>query len=124
VTTFVQRALRAQPLVIYGDGSATRDFIYVDDLCAGIAAALETPAAEGVIHLASERETAIGELARLVIDITGADVPVECLPRRRGEVERNFALARRAAQLFGFRAAVSLEHGLARTVDWFSDAGA
>jgi UDP-glucose 4-epimerase len=124
VTTFVKRALRAEPLVIYGDGSATRDFIYVDDLCAGIAAALASPAAEGVVHLASERETAIGDLARLVIDITGADVPVECVPRRRGEVERNFALARRAAELFGFRAAVSLEDGVARTVDWFADAGA
>ena len=121
VTTFVKRALRAEPLVIYGDGSATRDFIYVDDLCAGIAAALASPAAEGVIHLASERETAVSELARLVIDITGADVAVECVPRRRGEVERNFALARRAEQLFGFRAAVSLEQGLARTVEWFSD---
>ena len=66
VTSFVKRALRAEPLVIYGDGSATRDFIYVDDLCAGIAAALASPAAEGVVHLASERETAIGELARLV----------------------------------------------------------
>ena len=124
VTTFVKRALRAEPLVIYGDGSATRDFIYVDDLCAGIAAALASPAAEGVIHLASERETAIGELARMVIDITGADVPVECVPRRRGEVERNFALARRAAQLFGFHADVSLEDGLARTVEWFSRVGA
>jgi UDP-glucose 4-epimerase len=124
VTTFVKRALRGEPLVSYGDGSATRDFIYVDDLCAGIAATLASPAAEGVIHLASERETAIGELARLVLDITGADVPVECVPRRRGEVERNFALARRAAQLFGFRAAVSLEDGVARTVKWFSDAGA
>jgi UDP-glucose 4-epimerase len=124
VTSFVKRALRAEPLVIYGDGSATRDFIYVDDLCAGIAAALASPAAEGVIHLASERETAIGELAQLVIDITGANVPIECVPPRRGEVERNFALARRAAELFGFHAAVSLEDGVARTVEWFSGAGA
>ena len=124
VTTFVKSALRAEPLVIYGDGSATRDFIYVDDLCAGIAAALASPAAEGVIHLASERETAIGDLARLVIDVTGADVPVERLPARRGEVERNFALAARAAELFGFRAGVSLEDGVARTVEWFAAAGA
>ena len=121
VTSFVKHALRSEPLVIYGDGSATRDFIYVDDLCSGIAAALTSPAAEGVVHLASERETAIAELARLVIDITGADVPIERVPRRRGEVERNFALARRAADLFGFRAAVSLEDGLATTVEWFAE---
>ena len=89
VTTFVKSALRAEPLVIYGDGSATRDFIYVDDLCAGIAAALASPAAEGVIHLASERETAVSELARLVIDITGADVRgrVRAAAARRGGAE-------------------------------------
>jgi len=124
VTTFIRSALRAEPLLIYGDGSATRDFIYVDDLCAGIAATLASPAADGVIHLASERETAVSELARLVIDITGADVAVEHVPRRRGEVERNFALAQRASELLGFRAAVSLEQGLATTVEWFADAGA
>jgi UDP-glucose 4-epimerase len=124
VTKFVRSALRGDPLVVYGDGGATRDFIYVDDLCAGIAAAVASPAAAGVVHLASERETSIGELARLVIEITGADVPVECVPRRRGEVERNFARARRARELFGFRAAVSLEDGLARTVDWFAQTAA
>jgi UDP-glucose 4-epimerase len=120
VTSFVKRALAGEPLVIYGDGNATRDFIYVDDLCAGIAAALVSPAAGDVVHLASERETAIAELARLVLDVTGADVPVELVPRRRGEVERNFARARRAAELFGFEAAVSLEEGVARTVEWFA----
>ena len=51
-------------------------------------------------------------------------MPVERLPARRGEVERNFARAGRAAELFVFRAAVSLEDGVARTVDWFAAAGA
>ena len=90
VTSFVKRALRGEPLVIYGDGSATRDFIYVDDLCAGIAAALASPAAEGVVHLASERETAIGELARLVLDHHG---------RRRARRVRATAARRGRAEL-------------------------
>jgi UDP-glucose 4-epimerase len=119
VTRFIMRALRREPLQIYGDGGASRDFIFVDDICAGIRAALDTPEAAGVIHLASERETTITELARLVLETTRADVPIEHLPQRRGEVERNFARARRAEEILGFRAAVSLEDGLASTVAWF-----
>jgi UDP-glucose 4-epimerase len=119
VTRFIKRALRGEPLEIYGDGSATRDFIYVDDLCAGIRTALEADDVGGVIHLASERETTIAELAQLVLDAAGADVPIEHLPRRRGEVERNFAIARYAAEVLGFRAQVGLEEGLERTVAWF-----
>jgi UDP-glucose 4-epimerase len=124
VTTFIKRAMAGEPLTIYGDGNATRDFIYVDDLCAGIGAGLRTREAEGVIHLASERETTISELARLVLEATGTDVPIEHVDRRRGEVERNFAIARLAAEVLGFRAAVGLEDGLRATVEWFRQAAA
>jgi UDP-glucose 4-epimerase len=119
VTAFVKRALRGEPLVIYGDGTATRDFLYVEDLCAGIAGALTHEAPDDVLHLASERETTLSELADLIVAIAGVDVPIERMPWRRGEVERNFADARRASEVLGFRATVSLEDGLARTVDWF-----
>ncbi len=119
VTTFITRALWGESLQIYGDGRASRDFIFVDDICAGICAALDRPAATGVIHLASERETTIAGLARLVLETAEADAPIEFLPSRRGEVERNFALARRAEEILGFRAAMSLEEGIASTVAWF-----
>lgn len=119
VTRFIRGALAGTPLQIYGDGSATRDFIYVDDLCAGILAALDAPEAPTVLHLASERETSIAELAALVLAAAGADVPVEHVDRRAGEVERNFAIARRAREALGWHAEVSLEDGLARTVEWF-----
>ncbi len=123
ITAFIQRALRGEPLVIYGDGRATRDFIYVDDLCQGIVLGLEHPDARGVFHLASERETAIAELAGLVVEATGADVPVDHLPPRPGEVERNFASCELARRTLGFAPGVDLEDGLARTVAWFRDAG-
>ncbi len=123
ITAFIQQALRGEPLVIYGDGRATRDFIYVDDLCQGIVLGLEHPDARGVFHLASERETAIAELAGLVVEATGADVPVDHLPPRPGEVERNFASCELARRTLGFAPGVDLEDGLARTVAWFRDAG-
>lgn len=118
VTVFIQRALAGEPLPIYGDGSATRDLLHVDDLVAGILAGLASDAT-GVLHLASERETSVAELAALIVAAAGSTGGLEHHPARRGEVERNFALARRAAEVLGWRATVPLEDGLARTVEWF-----
>jgi UDP-glucose 4-epimerase len=120
VTNFITRALEGKPLVVYGDGTATRDFLYVDDLCEGICAAIETPLEDEVVHLASGRETSIGDLAELVLELTGAsDTPIEYRERRRGEVERTFSSAERAAGMFGFEPRWSLRDGLRETVRWF-----
>jgi UDP-glucose 4-epimerase len=121
VTTFVTRALRSEPLVIYGDGSATRDFLYVNDLCAGICAAVDAPLEDAVVHLASGEETSIGALAKLILELTGAgDLPIVYEERRRGEIERTFARPERAAELLGFAPAHSLRDGLRKTIDWFA----
>jgi UDP-glucose 4-epimerase len=119
LTAFIKHALRGEPIDIYGDGGATRDFLYVTDLCRGIATAHARRDVSGVVHLASERETTIADLARLVREATGADVPVEHHDRRRGEVERNFAMAKLAGELLDWRAEVALEDGIAETVAWF-----
>ena len=81
-------------------------------------AALDSPA-QVVLHLASERETTIEELARLVLDAAGAAAPIEHVAKRRGEVERNFAIAKLAGETLGWRAQMGLEDGLAATVEWF-----
>ena len=122
VTTFVKRALRREPLVIYGDGKATRDFLYVDDLCEGICAATEADLADTVVHLGSGVETSIGDLAELVLELVGVeDLPIRYEERRRGEVERTFAKAERAAKLLNFSPGHSLRDGLRKTVDWFRE---
>ena len=121
VTTFIKRALRREPLVIYGDGSATRDFLFVDDLCAGISAAIDAPLEDEVIHLASGKETSIEELARLVLELADArDTPILYEEPRRGEIERTFARPERAAELLGFTSTHTLRTGMEKTVDWFS----
>lgn len=122
VTTFIKRALRREPLVIYGDGAATRDFLHVGDLCDGICAAVDAELGDEVLHLASGVETSIGDLARLVLELVGAeDTPIRYEERRRGEVERTFSTAERAAALLGFEPAYPLRDGLRMTVDWFSE---
>jgi UDP-glucose 4-epimerase len=122
VTTFVKNALVGEPIVIYGDGSASRDFLYVDDLCAGIRAAVASDLVDEVIHVASERETTIRELAGLILRLAGReDLEIEYRPARRGEVGRNFATADRARRLLAFAPRETLETGLTKTIEWFSE---
>lgn len=120
VTKFIQNALRDQPLEIFGDGNASRDFLHVEDLCRGIIAAIDADLSDDVLHLASEQETTIDELAGLIRDLVGKpDLPVINHPRRAGEVERNFARADRAREVLGFAPAFDLRSGMADTLEWF-----
>ena len=119
VTRFIAGALRGEPLVIFGDGRASRDFFYVDDICAGILAALDRPESGGAVHLASGRETPIARAGAARAGRDGRRRRGRAPARRRGEVERNVASAGLAASALGWRPATGLEDGLAATVDWF-----
>ncbi|WP_147819506.1 NAD-dependent epimerase/dehydratase family protein [Salidesulfovibrio onnuriiensis] len=123
VTAFIKAVHAGEPITIYGDGSATRDFLYVDDLCAGITAMAETevePAS--VLHLASGRETSVLELAHLIAETGGSpNHEITLQPNRPGEVQRNFAAYDRAREMLGFEPAVSLEQGLEKTWAWYRE---
>ncbi len=121
ITQFMQRIPKGEPLVIFGDGKATRDFLHVDDLCRGITSALEATTEPGeVVHVASGVETSVSELAQSIIEVSGKHShPIIYDKKRVGEVERNFANYDRANQLFGFRPHISLKQGLLDLWDWF-----
>ena len=125
ITAFIKALMTGQPIKIYGDGEASRDFLYVDDLCAGIESALLTDLPAGaVFHIASGAETRIVDLARLIAHIGGQPGhPIEFRPKRAGEVERNFARYDAARATLGFEPQWSLERGLAATWDWFAAQG-
>lgn len=118
--TFVYRALKGWPLEIHGDGSSTRDFIYVDDIVDGLLRCAATPGVEGeVFNLASGVETTIAELARTIVDLTGEASVVELVPQR--DWDRSFARVgstRKARERLGFEARTPLDDGLKQTVDW------
>jgi UDP-glucose 4-epimerase len=126
VAAFCKQALAGEPLTIFGDGAQTRDFVFVDDLCGGIAAAVvqrrESPEAV-VVHLGSGRETTVREVAGKVADRFGG-VPVEHRPARAGDVQRSGADITAARQRFGFAPATTLDEGLDRTVAWFRESEA
>jgi len=122
VTAFSKALLAGEPIRIHGDGSASRDFLYVDDLCAGIAAALEAALPAGTaLHLARGEEVTIGGLAQLMCRVAGKpDHPIEHGSERPGEVYRNFATYARARKLLGFKPKTDLRNGLERTWTWFA----
>lgn len=121
ITNFSKALLLGEPIVIFGDGSATRDFIHVDDVCAGIWAALDKPIPGAmVLHLATGVETRIIDLARMMTEVAGnAHHPIRLEVKRDGELERNFASFDKAHQVLGFTPRVALRDGLTQTFEWF-----
>lgn len=120
VPNFIRRCLSNEPMVIYGDGTQTRDFIYVDDLCDCIHRATTTDGLAGdVFQVAMGVETAIADLAELVQKVTGAESEIQFEPRRAGEIHRSWADISKARRVLGFNPQVDLEQGIRQTVDWY-----
>lgn len=121
ITVFLRALHEGRPIQIYGDGKASRDFMYVDDICRGLELGLTSDLEPGTVaHLATGVETTVSELADACRQAVGLpDHPIEYLPPRPGEVERNFATYDYAKQEMGFEPSVSLAEGLARTYDWY-----
>jgi len=121
ITVFLRALHEGRPIQIFGDGKASRDFMYVDDICRGLELGLTSDLEPGTVaHLATGVETSVSELADACRQAVGLpDHPIEYLPPRPGEVERNFATYDYAKQAMGFEPTVALTDGLARTYDWY-----
>jgi UDP-glucuronate decarboxylase len=120
VSSFIVAALRGEPLTVFGDGSQTRSFCYVDDLVTGLIALMGSPpAVTGPVNLGNPGEFTMTELARQVLALTGAAGPVEHRPLPADDPVRRRPDISRARELLGWEPAVGLADGLARTVDYF-----
>lgn len=108
-------------LTIDGDGSQTRDFIFVDDLCRAILCALEHQVAGEVFQISAGRETSIAQLAAMVVEIADQEVTEKRGPERKGDVARNYARVNKARTLLGWEPDVALHAGLRETWRWMQD---
>ncbi len=118
VTNFITQALNGDPLTIYGDGSQTRSFCYVDDLIRGIMGMIDC-AESGPVNLGNPEEFTVAEFARLVLRVTGSDSPVEYLPLPVDDPTRRCPVIARASQVLGWQPQIRVEDGVRRTVEWF-----
>jgi dTDP-glucose 4,6-dehydratase len=120
VPNFIGQALRGEPLTVYGDGSQTRSFCYVDDLVEGIVRLLHSDEVEPV-NLGNPSEVSILEFAQIINRMTGnkAGIVRRPLPQDDPKVRRpDISKARR---VLGWEPRISLEEGLARTIAYFRD---
>jgi UDP-glucuronate decarboxylase len=120
VSNFVMSALRGEPLTIYGDGSQTRSFCYVDDLVDGLLQMMGTPhEVTGPVNLGNPGEFTIAELADLVIELTGTISAVERLPLPADDPVRRRPDITLAKKVLGWEPCMQLREGLLRTIDYF-----
>jgi UDP-glucose 4-epimerase len=118
VAIFSGRMLRGEPVTVNGDGTQTRDYVFVGDVARMSVLALERDA-PGPVNVGTGVETDVNRLAALLLEAAGSRSEVRHGPAKSGEQKRSVVDVRRAAETFGWRPEVSLPDGLARTVEFF-----
>jgi UDP-glucuronate decarboxylase len=122
VSNFIIQALKGEPISIFGDGSQTRSFCYVDDLTIGLMRLMrldEDP--KGAVNLGNPEELTIAELAQRVVELVGSRSKVQYFPLPQDDPRQRCPDITRARELLGWRPRVALEEGLKRTIAYFEE---
>jgi GDP-L-fucose synthase len=123
IPALIRKMVEAQDeVVLWSDGSPTREFLYVDDCVEGLALAAERYDGPEPVNLGAGKEISIRELAGLVADVTGYEGRIVWDASKPGGQPRRSVDASRARELFGFEATTPLREGIERTVAWFRSA--
>jgi UDP-glucose 4-epimerase len=122
VAHFFKQVLAGEPLVVYGDGTQTRDYLYVGDLVEAIRVAMESDV-QGPYQLGSGRPTTLNQLIEVMRGVTGRDLDVVHQDFRSGEVRDTWCQVDKARDAFGYDPTTSLEEGLRATWAWFEAEG-
>jgi UDP-glucose 4-epimerase len=117
---WMERIEAGEPPLIFGDGTQTMDFVFVDDVARATILAAESPVTDVVLNVGSGTETSLTELAEALVAVMGADLePVQVDERAVNPVRRRLSDTSRARDLLGFEAEVPLDEGLRRLVSWW-----
>lgn len=116
--TFIDQALRGQPVTVHGDGRQTRSFCYVSDLVDGLVRLMESDVYEPV-NLGNPEETTVLEAAQEVVRLTGSRSPIVHVPRPPDDPRVRRPDITRARTLLGWEPRVGRSEGFARTIQWF-----
>lgn len=123
VSNFIMQALRGEAITLFGDGSQTRSFCYVDDLVEGFLRLMDSPDdVTGPINLGNPNEFTIRELAELVIELTGSRSPLEFRPLPQDDPLQRKPDISLAKQKLDWEPSVQLREGLLQTIAYFRDA--
>jgi UDP-glucuronate 4-epimerase len=119
IAAFVRKILLGQTVRLFGDGSSARDYTYVSDIVAGLAAALERfPVDFGIYNLGDSTPVSLDELVVLLERVIGKTAKVAREPVQAGDVNRTCADLTKAGRDLGYSPRVGLAEGLRRTLEW------
>jgi len=122
VSNFIVQALQAKPITIFGDGSQTRSFCYVDDLIRGLIALMDAPdAVTGPINLGNPGEFTIKQLAELVVDMTGSRSKIDYHPLPQDDPTQRCPNISAAKKQLDWTPTIPLKQGLEKTISYFDE---
>jgi UDP-glucose 4-epimerase len=121
VAIFVKALLAGRPTVVFGDGSNTRDYVFVDDVVDAFVRASGSPGSGQRFNIGTGVETSDRKLHSVVAGVIGAPDEPQSAPARLGDLKRSCLDARKAEMVLSWRAAVRLEDGVRRTVEYFRE---
>ena len=123
IRKFAERMLACESIPVYGDGSAVRDFTYVDDVVDGLVRAVDTGLGYAILNFGAGREIQVLEFARLLEKALGVEADYDFQPRVTGDVSRTWADISAARAALGYAPQVEFEQGLAHFVAWLKEQG-
>ncbi len=121
IPIFVTKLLKGERPVIFGDGEQTRDFVYIDDVVEANLKAAAAPASACAkpMNVAGGQRVSVNRLFYKIRELIGSDLEPDYQPERPGDVKHSTASVDRARDEIGFEAAISVEEGLERSIDWY-----
>jgi UDP-glucose 4-epimerase len=121
IPRFITAALAGKGVTIYGDGTQSRDFCFIDNTVEANLAAASAPGASGkVFNVAVGTATTLNEVVKQLEPLLGHPIPITYAPRRVGDVMHSLADIEAARRVLGYRAAIDFPEGLRRTLEWYS----
>ena len=118
IPNFIKSTLNKQPIPLYWKGEQVRDFIYVEDLARAHTKVLHVPGLE-VFNVGTESGTKVMDVVENIFKIVGYKVPVQDLGPRSGDARATYASAEKIEKLVGWKAKVSIDEGLKKTIDFY-----
>jgi len=118
---FIDRISCGMEIQQFGDGSSSRDYTYISDIVDGIVRALDRPSGYEIYNLGKGSGTSLSDFISLVQKYTGKKALIRVLPNQPGDVPYTCADVRKAQRMLGYRAQVSFEDGISKTVQWYNE---
>lgn len=119
IPIFVFKALKNEPIIIYGDGEQTRDFVYVKDVVNANVLAAKNENVIGVFNVANEKAITINELAKLIIKTTNSKSEIIYQPTRPGDIKHSLASIKETREALSFNPSHDLISSLEKTIEYF-----